>query len=362
MIAWLLFAASSPAAAAEFESSPVLAACQARSEAHLYERENHPDGRPRVEACYLNGERDGPYVEWYPDGRKREEGGYARDLPSGRWSSWFPNGARKSEGAYSNGHRHGRWTTWQEDSVKLGEGEYVCDESSGPWEVWDPKRRASARRIFAVEPRRADCTEVRVPSVPVIVSLGYSSIEYRETGHRDYSMTALTAKAAYQRALGARGWGASASGYLTALPLGRNRADSTMRFLGLNLRFGYTVPGVRAPWKLSLNTGLYYTTTLVTNNAFGFTNMFGPQLYPTLQRLVGRKDVVGAYLKFSPMMDGLSFFGLANRELAAGLSWTRPLPRERFLSASVDYAAFRLDYSRINIQSNSFSLSLGYGW
>ena len=39
------------------------------------------------------------------------------------------------------------------------------------------------------------------------------------------------------------------------------------RFVGVNLRVGYVLPGLTDPWRLSFLGGVYYTTMLVTGRS-----------------------------------------------------------------------------------------------
>lgn len=196
----------------------------------------------------------------------------------------------------------------------------------------------------------------------LVGSMSLSSIGYSETRHPDFSMVALTGKISYQRLLLPPRWDVGISTYLTLLPITDSRSDITARFFGLNFRFGYVVPGIKDPWRLSILAGSYYTTMFVTNKTFGFRNMSGPQLFPNAQRKLENGDILGFYLKFSPMMNGWSFLSLSkSREIAAGGSWSHVLENGQPLSLSLDVANFTLTINNIDISSTSVSVGAGYG-
>jgi formylglycine-generating enzyme required for sulfatase activity len=83
-------------------------------------RENHPDGRPRVE--WSNGRADdgrdllhGPETWYYPDGTKQREATYALGVKTGRETFWSPTGAREWEWDH-RADGTSVWKTWWSDA------------------------------------------------------------------------------------------------------------------------------------------------------------------------------------------------------------------------------------------------------
>ncbi len=207
-------------------------------------------------------------------------------------------------------------------------------------------------------------------------SLGLSIISYTETGITPLSETALTGKISYGRALPWRRWDWGVNSFLTLLPLTASKSPSA-RFLGVNARVGYTLPFIQEPWKVSILGGFYYTTMIVNLanltavEKFGFSNMLGPQLFPTVRRRLNNGQTVSGYLKFSPVSGGPFLLGVANREIGLGMTYSRPVGKnEHPLSVGIDLARISLQQDfivrgntyTVEIQSSSYSLAVGYGF
>jgi hypothetical protein len=195
-------------------------------------------------------------------------------------------------------------------------------------------------------------------------SLGASALNYRETFSPDLNQWGLTGKASWSYAIVPGKWDFMLSGYLTLLALASNQPGVDIRFLGVNGRVGYTLPWFSNPWTVRLMGGAYYTTTLVRNSPIGFTNMTGPQIYPVVRRSL--KTPVGSslsfYGKYSPIFSGLGL-DFRSFELATGGSWELPIGRSRSFSINVDFARLQIEIDKLFlIESNSLSLSVGFGW
>lgn len=219
----------------------------------------------------------------------------------------------------------------------------------------------------------------------VTVSIGPSTLNYSEVYGRTLTRTlnqvSLTLKAAYNYLLAPPNWDLGINAYITALPLtststGTSSANETARFVGANARLGYSIPFIKEPWKLSILAGWYYTTTIVSNNAMGYQNLMGPQIFPTIRRVLKSGDAVFAYFKYAPITsDGLfEFLGPNSREIAAGFGWVHPMKNGTPLSISFDFASLgftiptrvsTIDAGIVSttgtFQNTSYSLSVGIG-
>lgn len=216
----------------------------------------------------------------------------------------------------------------------------------------------------------------------LFVSMGPSFINYQEQNVPDISLIGLTAKLSLGYLLAPPRWDLAFNTFITALPISQTTvyydpstslfsttaSASTVkvsaRFLGINGRVGYSLPFVKAPWKLSLMAGWYFTTMIVTENAFGFKNMAGPQFFPVLSRAFAGGSSLLVYAKYSPII-GLPF---GNRELAAGAGYVLPLKNGHPMTFNLDYAnvSFALPgedgVSTTAVASTSISFSVGYGF
>ena len=196
-----------------------------------------------------------------------------------------------------------------------------------------------------------------------MVSLGFSYITYKQTNIKDFSEMAVTAKASYLRLLPWARWTIGLSSFFTALPITTSIPGISARFLGINLRVGYQVARIKAPWELAVLTGWYYTSMFVTNDYLGFRNLAGPQLYPVLTRHLTLRDSAFCYAKYSPVTNGLSlsFLSFSDRELAAGGGWIHGLKNGHPLSVTLDVANIGFAYRSSTISSSSVSLGVLYG-
>ncbi len=196
--------------------------------------------------------------------------------------------------------------------------------------------------------------------VAIVPALQFSSIAYTETGVSDYSEIAVTGKIQYLRSVFSKRWDVGASVFFTLFPLSRT-PSITARFLGVNARFGYILPWLQEPWKLSLLGGVYYVTSFVTSSQFGFKNMMGPQIFPTLRRILNNGSSISTYLKYSPVSGKLKIRSLSDREIAFGVSYTYLQKNNHPIIALFDISNIKLLIQGISINSTTISLGVGYG-
>lgn len=188
-------------------------------------------------------------------------------------------------------------------------------------------------------------------------TIAISSIHYKEGSIR-YSAITLSGKVSTRYALSPR-WDLGGSAHLTLLPVQQTSGGNTARFLGVNARVGYSPEFPPSPWRLSILTGLYYTRMIVSNDAFGFTDMVGPQLFPVLARRFSQGDSAMIYLKLSPVTNKLSLLSLSNREMAAGFTFAHLTQQERVITFSLDYANMALEFTGVKVLANTISLGAG---
>jgi hypothetical protein len=204
-------------------------------------------------------------------------------------------------------------------------------------------------------------------SMYLIAGLGYTTIDYKQSRASDFFQTGLTGKISWNYLIFPPNWDFAASAFYTVMPLSSNDPATKARFLGINGRFGYVLPSVREPWRVSILFGLYYATMFVTPGAdglykFGFKNMSGPQLFPTVRRALKNKDAIYGYFKFSPIANSFSLLSLSSRELAMGSGYTHPLAGGKTITGSLDYANLDLTILGDNVVSNSLTIGLSYGF
>ena len=190
--------------------------------------------------------------------------------------------------------------------------------------------------------------------------LGLSQLSFTQTGQSSYQSIVTTVKVSANYLLLPPKWDLGATGFLNIASLSKS-SSSDVRVLGMNLRLGYIFPEIKAPWRLSLYGGWYYSTLLATDQSFGYRNISGPQLYPSVRRLLENGHALSGYFKFSPISSAFSLLKLSNNEMAVGFAYSIPTPHRTY-SITFDYARVTLTDDQIPddlVTLTSSSLSLG---
>ncbi|MBU6154856.1 MAG: hypothetical protein KGP28_11185 [Bdellovibrionales bacterium] len=187
--------------------------------------------------------------------------------------------------------------------------------------------------------------------------LGISNLNYSQTAVDPYNSIVMTAKISANYFIVPPKWDLGFTGFFNFVSLAKS-SPVDVRFLGLNLRLGYIFPEVKAPWRLSLYGGWYYSTMFASDSSFGYKNVSGPQLFPSVRRTLNNGHALSAFLKFSPISNNLGLLSLSNNEFATGVSYLIPSTGHTY-SISLDYARISFSDSEITIGSNSISLGGG---
>ncbi|MCC7440585.1 MAG: hypothetical protein IT285_03065 [Bdellovibrionales bacterium] len=150
--------------------------------------------------------------------------------------------------------------------------------------------------------------------------LGWTYLAYREDpGNIRLSEVALTPKfvAAYPLLPGKIDLGANIFFNVVSLTHSPSTINS-VRFLGVNGRFGFTLPArwAGATWKLL--TGWYLWTMRTEGRAYGVDLLSGPQLFLSAAKFPKEGRGWFGYLKYAPIGDIREGISLSHRELAIG--------------------------------------------
>lgn len=194
-------------------------------------------------------------------------------------------------------------------------------------------------------------------------SLGPSIVNYSQTDLTtataqtvEYKQVFLTARLNATYAL-SNLWELSANTFYNAIKLSSDQTG-TVPFLGFNIRAGYVLTPNNPKWRLVLNGGWYYVTTL--GKSAGFQNLSGPQVFPLVKYSLAEAQSVFSYFKLSPISDKFSVLSFSNREIAFGGGYSFPMLGRSF-TAGLDYSNIALTFSDTTTKSNSLTLSLGMG-
>jgi hypothetical protein len=198
------------------------------------------------------------------------------------------------------------------------------------------------------------------PPTPIFVfvpAIGLSSLTYTDNITVNYAAIALTAQALGRFAI-SETWDLSASASATVATLHANGPD-TARFFGYNLRAGYAVPFVDDPWRLAILAGFYYTTMSVKNDAFGFSDLLGPQIHPVLQRSFDPYFAM-VYFKYAPIARQITSLSFSNSEKAIGGGFGWQLSSGRALAFTLDYTALDFTVDNVSVNTTSLTGSVAY--
>lgn len=189
--------------------------------------------------------------------------------------------------------------------------------------------------------------------------LGGTFLSYGQSNVSQGSGPTLTLKASAIFLVFTPNWDVSLSGFVNLIPVRAASINAGLQFLGLNARVGYALPFIKAPWRLSLMAGLYYTTVLGTQ-AMGYQNLFFPHLYPTLRRTFNAGDSAFAYLKYTPVDRSFAFFSTTNLEIGAGGGYGFLLKDGNRWTVFADFQTLKMTEGTVSFTSTSVTLGTGY--
>lgn len=211
------------------------------------------------------------------------------------------------------------------------------------------------------EPMTLSASDVAPPekkwsATPV---LGLAWLSYSESGAEPYSslMTTIRAQGAYQLKPGK--WEVAAEATLSLFSLYQNQ-DASVWDYGLNWRVGYHLPQLKAPWKLTLSGGSFYTSTVDSEDRFGISNVGGPQLSAILSRDLGQDRSATGYLKFSPIFNGFGLQGLSSKALAAGGEYSFKVRQRHRLGVHLDFSRWAVSTTARQGAATSIGMGASY--
>jgi len=189
--------------------------------------------------------------------------------------------------------------------------------------------------------------------------LSYTSLSYNQTFVHPISESNITAKLGLQYFITPSVWDIGFSGYYTLMNLTSTPSTLKLQFLGINGRVGYTLTPKLSRFKVRLMSGWYYLTTISTAR-IGFQNVGGPLLFPTFDYVISEQRSVGFYLKYAPMVGGVSSASLSNAEIAGGASYSFPLePYLQTFHVNLDVSSLNLTVGAAAVQTTTFNLGIG---
>lgn len=192
------------------------------------------------------------------------------------------------------------------------------------------------------------------------VGSGATILSYRQQRVTPFDETALTIKGSIAYKLVTNKVDLGLSAFYNAMVFStKSPRNYKIQYLGVNAKAGYNLIGAPSNFRVNLNAGIYFNTSL-TDSPIGFGNMIGPQLYPEFIYIFNNGHSLLLYGKFSP---ALSISGTLdfndNREIAAGLHYSFPVSRTKRLSIGVDVSQLKISVAPNWGATNTYSLSAG---
>lgn len=193
------------------------------------------------------------------------------------------------------------------------------------------------------------------------VSFGFSLLDLTEQGALSYSEKTLSLKLSYDHSFlqndgsnsGFFGLGASAD--MTLLPFDVTGASLSLRLFDTETYASYTIPNDSSSWTVGFRGGAYYATTFVSGNVFGFSNVFGPELYPVFSYRLSQSHRIFAEFKYAPVISQARGLDFSDTSLKAGLGYSS----ERLIFSG-DFQSFKINDSGPGyVQLNTVTLSIG---
>jgi hypothetical protein len=185
--------------------------------------------------------------------------------------------------------------------------------------------------------------------------LGLTSIKYTQTNVTDFSEFAVTIKGGVSYRLVPDKFDLSLSAFMNAFALS-STSVYTIRYLGVNARVGYHLVKAPSPLRVVLNAGLYYNTSF---GSIGFSNMYGPQLYPELSYIFPNGNAMLLYAKYSPALFQQKIDFSHNKEVATGLYYLFPLNTKYRMAVGFDISKLELSTDTDSAATTTYSLSAG---
>lgn len=194
------------------------------------------------------------------------------------------------------------------------------------------------------------------------VSVGVTSAKYTQTGFSNFDQKGVTGKFAARYHFRKSPWDIGGSTFVTLMPFGGTLSGVSARFLGVNVRMGYTFPGIVGRWRVSLLGGVYYSTMMVSGSDLGYSNYIAPQIFPAVAYKVGPRSEISSYAKFAPIADGFKVKAFSDREIAFGLAWNQKRENSKLWQLAFDYGDLAVSTPVGVATVKTLSLAVGYGF
>ena len=213
-------------------------------------------------------------------------------------------------------------------------------------------------KIVPEEHQEAVLSKIPTHRLRYSAGMGGTLLSFRQQNVVPFNQFAWTVKGGINYRLVPDHFDLSCSGFMNLLPIdSQSPAGFKIQYIGLNGRIGWTVLGSPSPFRITINAGLYYNTSI---SAVGFTNMIGTQLYPEFIYVFKNGHSLLLYGKISPAL-GRPLSVSDNREVATGIHYSFPISPSNRMSVGMDISQLNLSVANPSdwASTNTYSISSG---
>lgn len=203
-------------------------------------------------------------------------------------------------------------------------------------------------------------------NLKITPGIGLSVLSYNEPSRAAISETFITGKLSADYLIGESRFSLGSNLY-SSLAVLSHSTESYVYFFGTNLRGGYRLPYLKDPWQLKIFVGYYFTTTFGGTDDFGYSNLQGPQIYPTLSYKFKNDGALSSYVKYSPVANGIGFYTFDNSEFATGAAYFfRPQSSGIFsgkslgLTADLAWLNLKTTIGKVSFQTTTLGAALRF--
>ena len=188
------------------------------------------------------------------------------------------------------------------------------------------------------------------------------SVTFSQTNLNNLNETMLAVDISYERTFAKR-WSVVAQSFID---IAGNAPFSTgqelpSHYWHLNSDLVYHLP-IRLPkWRIGIAGGFYYMTMFSSGTKFGYSDLWGPELYPIVTYSLNPKNALSFYLKYSPNASNFSP-NFNNHEAATGAEWTKLYQNKRSITFKVEFLQDAFSQSGLSTQSNAINFGVLFGW
>jgi hypothetical protein len=205
-------------------------------------------------------------------------------------------------------------------------------------------------------------TAVVIKRLRYSAGAGLTLLSFRQRNVNSFSQMAATVKVSGSYRLVPDKYDLGVSAFFNLIPFSSSSPDgNNIQYLGINARVGRQIIKAPSKFRLNVNAGIYYNTSV--SQRVGFTNMLGPQLYPEAIWMFDNGSSLLGYAKYSPALSNSFSISLSsNREVAMGFHYSFQLLKKHRVSVGFDLSQLSLKTDTDWASTNTYSLTAGYAF